>query len=149
MDHSNRDKLVSALLNIYQRAIEGERKDLSHLLGDDILAHQSKLQVCALETQAGQIIGGVAQTPLTFANPNAENAVELAHDSLKELSAIFRGAKDFNIVAVAMSIPVADFPIYRKTFSRLGFPMEDVIFVHPETGDSGSIHTFPAYEPLS
>lgn len=147
MDH--KDKLVGALLNIYQKAIEGGRKDLSHLLGDDILAHQPKLQVCTLETQAGQIIGGVAQNPLSFANPNAENAVQLAHDSLEDLSQMLGVGKNFNIVAIAMSVPVVDLAIYKKTFSRLGFPMEDVIFVHPETGHSGNILTFPAYEFVS
>ena len=148
MDHNNIDKLVSALLNMYQRAIETVRTDLSHL-PDDVMAYQPMPQVCALETAEGPIIGGVALNPFTHDNPDAEDAVQLAHDSLKSLPQMLGAGKDFNIVAVAMNGPIVNLDMYEPSLAELALTTDEIIFVNPEAGHPYCILTFPAYEFVS
>lgn len=146
MDHNNIDKLVSALLNMYQRAIETVRADLSHL-PDDVMAHQPMPQVCALETAEGPIIGGVALNPFTHDNPDAEDAVQLAKDALEDFPGL--AGRDFRIAAVAMSAPVVDLDMYEPSLAELELITDEIIFVNPEAGHPYCILTFPAYEFVS
>ncbi len=106
-------------------------------------------QACALLLSTGQIVGGVASNPITYDNPEAENAVMIAHSVLKSAHGL---KEDFQIVAVALTTtkdqpaPEEILDLFEQSLSELpNLQALSMLLVDPTTNDTAHSAPFSDY----
>jgi len=109
-------------------------------------------QACALLLSTGQIVGGVASNPITCANLKAEDAVQIALNTLESNSRLY---SKYNIVAVAMTISADQPPaeeildLFEHSLSELpNLKAQKLILVDPSTKETAYSAPFSDYRIL-